>query len=40
VIGIPGAVVVVTLSRPLDAPPSGLIELMRRTIPYIVGELA
>jgi hypothetical protein len=24
----------------LDAPPSGLIELMRRTIPYIVGELA
>jgi hypothetical protein len=40
VIGIPGAVVVVTLSRPLDAPPSGLIERMRRTIPYIVGELA
>ncbi len=40
VIGIPGAVVVVTLSRPPDAPPSELVERIRQAIPYIIGELA
>jgi hypothetical protein len=40
VIGIPGAVVVVTLSRPPNAPPSELVERIRNAIPYIVGELA
>jgi hypothetical protein len=40
VIGIPGAVVVVTLRRPPDAPPSEVVEKIRQAIPYIVGELA
>jgi hypothetical protein len=40
VIGIPGAVVVVTLSRPPDAPPSELVERIRQAIPQIVGEVA
>ena len=39
VIGIPGAVVVVTLSRPLDAPPSEPAERVREAIPQIIGEL-
>jgi len=39
VIGIPGAVVVVTLSRPPDAPPPELVERIRGAIPQIVGEV-
>jgi hypothetical protein len=39
VIGIPGAVVVVSLSRRPDSPPSELVEQVRQAIPYLVGEL-
>jgi hypothetical protein len=39
VIGIPGAVVVVSLSRQADSPPSELIESIRQAIPQIIGEL-
>ena len=39
VIGIPGAVVVVSLSRQPDSPPSELIESIRHAIPQIIGEL-
>jgi hypothetical protein len=39
VIGIPGAVVVVTLSREPDSPPSEQVESIRRAIPQIIGEL-
>jgi hypothetical protein len=39
VIGIPGAVVVVSLSRQPDSPPSEHIESIRHAIPQIIGEL-
>jgi len=39
VIGIPGAVVVVSLSRQPDSPPSELVESIRHAIPQIIGEL-
>ena len=38
VIGIPGAVVVVSLSRQPDSPPSELVESIRHAIPQIIGE--
>jgi hypothetical protein len=37
VIGIPGAMVVVSLSRQPDSPPSELIKSIRHAIPYIIG---
>jgi hypothetical protein len=39
VIGIPGAVVVVSLSRQPDSAPAQHIESIRNAIPYIIGEL-
>jgi hypothetical protein len=39
VMGIPGAVVVVTLSRAPEAPPTDLMERIRQAIPQIVGDL-
>jgi len=39
VIGIPGAVVVVTLSRPTEGAASELVERVRQAIPQIVGEV-
>ena len=39
VIGIPGAVVVVSLSRQPDSPPFEQIESIRQAIPQIIGEL-
>lgn len=39
VVGIPGAVVVLSLSRQPDSPPSELIESVRHAIPHLIGEL-
>ncbi len=39
VIGIPGAVVVISLSRQPDSPSSEHIESIRHAIPQIIGEL-
>lgn len=40
VIGIPGSVVVVSLSRQHNSPPSAQFESIRHAIPKIVGEMA
>jgi hypothetical protein len=40
VIGIPGSVVVVSLSRQHDSAPSPYVESIRRAIPKIIGEMA
>jgi hypothetical protein len=39
VIGIPGAVVVLSLSRERGSPPSEFFENIRKAIPQIIGEL-
>jgi hypothetical protein len=39
VVGIPGAVVVISLSREADSAPSELIDNIHKAIPQIVGEL-
>jgi hypothetical protein len=39
VVGIPGAVVVISLSREADSAPSELIDNIRNAIPQIIGEL-
>jgi hypothetical protein len=40
VIGIPGAVVVVSLSRQHDSPPLAHVESIRHAIPKLIGEMA
>ena len=40
VIGIPGSVVVVSLSRQHDSPPSPHVQSIRDAIPKIIGEMA